>query len=104
MKKFIFWIRKHLVISALIVALIGGGVWWYRSKNTAAAPPQYLTAAVERGTLSTSISGSGQVSASSQIDLKPEVSGKVISVSVHNGDAVTQGQLNIYTTYLTKMV
>jgi len=54
---------------------------------------QYTTAAVERGTLISSISGSGQVSASDQVDVKSEVSGDVVYLGVKNGQEVRAGQL-----------
>lgn len=92
-KKIGVFLKKHYVWSGVIVVVLVGAGWWYRSKNSTATTPQYITAAVTRGTLTTSVSGSGQVSASSQIDLKPEVSGRVISVAVHPGDQVKQGQL-----------
>ncbi len=59
------------------------------NKNTV----RYVMAAVEKGTIITSVSGSGQVSVSNQIDIKPKVSGDVIYVGAKEGQEVKNGQL-----------
>ena len=56
------------------------------------AETKYVFAAVEKGTIVTSITGSGQVSVSNQVDVKPKVSGDVIYVGVKNGQEVRTGQ------------
>lgn len=53
---------------------------------------QYVTAQAERGTIISSVTGMGQVSASNQVEVTSEVSGKIISVSVKLGDRVEEGQ------------
>lgn len=54
---------------------------------------RYATAQVQKGTLITSISGSGQVSVSNQVDIKSKVSGEVVYVGVKNGQEVKAGTL-----------
>ena len=56
-------------------------------------PVQYITALVERGTLISAISGSGQVSVSDQVDIKPQVSGKVVRLYVAQGQEIKAGAL-----------
>ena len=53
----------------------------------------YTTAIVEKGTLITTVSGTGQIAVSNQADIKPRVSGDIVSVSVKNGDEVKAGTL-----------
>lgn len=53
----------------------------------------YVLAAAEKGTLVDSISGSGQVSASYQLDVKPKVSGDVVNVAAASGQAIKAGGL-----------
>jgi len=50
-------------------------------------------AAVEKGTLIVSVSGSGQVSALDQIDIKSTVSGEIAYIDVKNGQEVKAGTL-----------
>jgi multidrug efflux pump subunit AcrA (membrane-fusion protein) len=90
LKKFIY--SKYAIIGSIIVILGGGGYLWKKT-HTAAAEVQYLTGQVEKGTLTVSVSGSGQVSSSNSIDIKPDATGKVTSVNVKKGQTVTAGQI-----------
>jgi len=74
-----------LTAAIIVIVIIGGGYFGYGAlfKNKAAV--RYVTAAVQKGTLTVSVSGSGQISASNQVDLKPEVSGDVVYVGAQNG-------------------
>ena len=54
---------------------------------------RYALAAVEKGTIVVSISGSGQVSALNQVDVKPKASGEVVYVGAKNGQQVKTNTL-----------
>lgn len=87
-------ILQHKLIAGIILLLIiAGGYfgyqWLFGSKSTT----QYVTAQVEKGTLIVSITGSGQVSVSNQIDVKAKTSGDVVYVGVKNGQEVKSGTL-----------
>ena len=76
----------------MLLILVGGYFgyqWLFGNKSTT----QYITAAVEKGTLIVSITGSGQVSVSNQIDVKAKTSGDVVYVDVKNGQEVKSGTL-----------
>ncbi|HYF05777.1 MAG TPA: efflux RND transporter periplasmic adaptor subunit, partial [Patescibacteria group bacterium] len=75
----------------LILVLIAAGYYGYKNMTTTAAEIQYVSEAAAIGTISTSVSGTGQVSSSNQVDVKPSVSAKVVSISVKEGDTVKQG-------------
>jgi HlyD family secretion protein len=62
-------------------------------KGGTSVETRYVLAAIERGTIITSITGSGQVSTSDQIDIRPKTSGDVTYVGVKNGQEVRAGQL-----------
>ncbi|MFH1713077.1 MAG: biotin/lipoyl-binding protein, partial [Candidatus Jacksonbacteria bacterium] len=84
--------HKFLTVISLLLFILGiylvhQGLT--KDKN----PTQYATAAVEKDTIIVSVSGSGQVSASDQIDIKPKVSGDAVSVSMQNGQEVKTGDL-----------
>ncbi|MFH1758982.1 MAG: efflux RND transporter periplasmic adaptor subunit [Patescibacteria group bacterium] len=81
---------RHKIISIVIVLILVVGV--YFSWGGGASEVSYTTAQAEKGALIVSITGSGQVSAIDQIDIKPEVSGKVIWVGVKAGQEVNQWQ------------
>lgn len=86
--------RAHKVMSTLAIALIlAGGYYGYHSLTSTAGETRYMLATTEKGTVISSITGSGQVSAYNQIDLKPKASGDVIYVGVTNGQEVVAGTL-----------
>ncbi len=57
------------------------------------APPAIRTAQVIRGDLSVTVSATGAVAATSQVDVRSRATGTVTAVSVQAGDRVTKGQL-----------
>ncbi|OGZ02470.1 MAG: hypothetical protein A2946_02770 [Candidatus Liptonbacteria bacterium RIFCSPLOWO2_01_FULL_53_13] len=90
-KKYALLHKTTAVIVALVI--IGGGYYGYKKLTTAPAETRYVLAAAEKGTLVVSVAGTGQVSASNQVDLKPKVSGDVTAIGVSEGQRVTAGTL-----------
>lgn len=84
--------RKNIAIPLSLI-LIFWGYFSYKAINNKNESTRYTTAAVEKGTLVVSVSGSGQVTALNQVNLKPEVSGKITSIKVTNGQKVKTGEL-----------
>ena len=88
------FVKKHKLITAIIVIVcIGGGYYVYTQTQDVEVATRYMIAAVEKGTVAVSVSGSGQVSASSEVDIKPKASGDVVSASVTNGQEVMEGDV-----------
>jgi len=93
-RKLLNAIRQHKIITAIIIILIaGGGYFAYGQLNKNTAQASYVLAAVQKGTLIVSVSGSGQVSASNQVDLKPKASADLTYVGVTNGQQIKAGTL-----------
>jgi HlyD family secretion protein len=100
-KKILFTLKKlprliiaHKLIGAVIIAVIVmGGYSGYKVLNSKSDVAKYAFAAVEKGTLIVSVSGSGQVSALNQADVKSKVSGDVVYIGVKNGQEVKAGTL-----------
>src|SRR3989344_2429330 len=96
MKKYINTVRvyfmnhKKMVVILLVLVAVTGYVG-YRKLTSPAGEVRYITASVEKGILIASISGSGQVSAQSQIDVKAKASGDVAYVSLRDGQWVALG-------------
>ena len=89
MKKIGLYIVNHKIqtlVSLLIIA--GGGYYGYQKLTATEVSPEYITAPVERGTLTVSVSGTGQVASSNQIDVKPKASGTVVRVAAQTGKEV----------------
>jgi HlyD family secretion protein len=93
-KKILNFVLSHKITSGVLVGvLVFGGYYSYKSIKDNNQPTLYALATVEKGTIVTSISGSGQVSALNQVDVKSRVSGDVVYVGVKNGQEVGAGYL-----------
>lgn len=91
-------IKKHPYYSAAVVIAVVGGVWYWRSHRTVVTVTQYVTAAVEKRTIISSVTGSGQVSTLKRLDLKPQTSGTtnqvtLTAMNVVPGQIVKSGQV-----------
>ncbi len=84
--------RKSLSIF-LAAVILAAGYYAYGKFGGSSAPSQYVLAAVRKGTLVSSVSGTGQVDVSNQIDVNPKVSGDVVYVGVSEGQWVNAGAI-----------
>ncbi len=75
------------------MVLILLGYWGYKSLTNTNGETRYVTAVAEKGSVILSVGGSGQVSASNQVDLKAKISGDVVYVGVKSGQVVRVGTL-----------
>lgn len=87
--------HKKLFIGAAIVVVLVGYYAYGKIFPTVVAP-KYVVAQVKKDTLIVSVSGTGQVSATSQVDLKPKASGEVTQVNVKSGQEVKTGAVIAY--------
>ncbi|MFA5413631.1 MAG: efflux RND transporter periplasmic adaptor subunit [Patescibacteria group bacterium] len=85
--------KRKGVYSLVAIVLATGGYFGAQSLQNDTAETRYVVSAVEKGTLITSVSGSGQISASNQLDVKPKTSGDIISVAIKNGQEVKAGNI-----------
>lgn len=94
-KKFLNIILKHKIISVILLVILIGGLYFV-FKGSGSTKITYVFASVQKGMLITSVSGSGQIAASQQVDVKPKVSGTLTYISVKQGQEVYQGQALAY--------
>lgn len=93
-QRFIKYCLAHKVISTIIILVVlYGGYRIYSALASSAAPTRYVLASAQRGSLINSISGSGQVSVTDQVDVTPKVSGTITYVAVKQGQHVRAGAL-----------
>lgn len=93
-KKILQFTKERKFISGIIILVLVFGIYFgfkVLGGNTVAT--SYVLAAVEKGTIITSVSGTGQVSASNQVDVKSKTSGDVVYVNAKNGQEVKAGTL-----------
>ncbi|MFH1909791.1 MAG: HlyD family efflux transporter periplasmic adaptor subunit [bacterium] len=86
-------IKRKFTVGMLLLLVAGSGYWGYTKIFSNNGSIRYATAQVQNGTLIVSISGSGQVSATQQVDVKAKVSSDVIYVNVKAGQYVAAGTL-----------
>ena len=89
---------KKLLALLVVVALVGGGLWYARLRHQAkhshdeGIPNKYI-AEVEVRDIDYSIDVSGDVIPEFQLDVKPEVGGKIRALHVVPGQVVARGQV-----------
>ena len=87
------YITTHKTITVIVLIIIAIGGYWLHGKLTSTTgETKYTLSAVTKSTIISTVSGSGQVSTSSSIDLKPQVSGTITYISVNPGDHVSVGK------------
>ena len=93
MHKFKIFFLGHKVINAIVlVAVIGGGYWGYTTYTSDDGETRYVLGTVEKGTITSTISASGQVASSDETEVKAKAAGDILSVSAKEGAQVSQGQ------------
>ncbi len=86
--------KTHKIISFVsLILVISLGYWGYKYFWGTTQETRYVMASVIRGTIITSVTGSGQVSVSNQVDLKPRVSGDIVYLGIMNGQHLRSGEL-----------
>ena len=87
-------ILNHKIITLVVFLVLAvGGYYGYKHFTPSENQISYITGTVEKGMITTTVSGSGQVSASNQVDIKPKVSGDIVSLKVKAGEEVKEGQV-----------
>lgn len=93
MKQFI--LNNRIASLGIVLALVLVGNIFFGG-SSASAQTRYVLATVERGMITTAISGSGQVAASQQVIVKAKSSGDVVSVVAKAGQKVKTGTVLAY--------
>jgi HlyD family secretion protein len=86
------WLRRLVWLAVLGVA-IGGGAWWYQAAQTAANLVSYETALPMRGDLTVTVTATGTIQPTTQIDVSSEMSGVVRIVNVDNNSLIKKGDV-----------
>ncbi len=88
--------KQHPLITLLLIGGVAFGLYQVLGSSAPVETTRTREVAVTTGTLRESVSGSGQIAAESQVDLKPVAAGdaiEVTSVAVKNDQVVKKGQL-----------
>lgn len=84
-------IKKNKKLSVTVLAIVIGIIYIGSRILTGAQAPSYETAKAIKGTLISSVSESGQVSATSGMTVTTQASGTISNIFVSNGDTVSAG-------------
>ncbi len=83
----------HKILSGIAAILIVSLGWWsYSAATSTSGQVRYVLGTVASSTIISTVSESGQVSATNSIDIKPQVSGQITWVAVKAGAKVRAGQ------------
>ncbi|MCX6736296.1 MAG: efflux RND transporter periplasmic adaptor subunit [Candidatus Parcubacteria bacterium] len=77
----------------ILLVFIVGGYYGYKKITDTSGEPRYVMAAATKGTLISSVTGSGQVSATNEVEIKPKVSGDIVYINVKSGQTVQTGTI-----------
>ena len=88
-----YFIKHKIIIGLIIVVLVIGGYFIFKSLASTPAAPHYVIATVEKGTLITSVSGTGQISVTNQVDVKAKASGDLYNIPIVAGQEVKTGAI-----------
>jgi len=87
--KFFKFLLRHKIYTIIVILVVAGlGYFAWQKWFVKSASVSYVTATVERGALVSSISGTGQVAASNQLDIKANASGDIIYIGLAVGQEV----------------
>lgn len=88
------YILAHKVIGViLLIVILLLAYFIYKKITNVSGENRYITSVVEKGTIISSVIGTGQVSALDEIDIKPKISGEIVYIGVKTGDKVNKGRV-----------
>ncbi|PIS40659.1 MAG: hypothetical protein COT26_02150 [Candidatus Kerfeldbacteria bacterium CG08_land_8_20_14_0_20_43_14] len=85
-------LKKSRVILIILVLLVAAGAGYYFKTHKKAAAVTYKTGQVTKGTLVSTVSGSGNITVSSSANVSPSITGTVANLKVSVGGEVKKGQ------------
>lgn len=88
-----WWQRRSLWLALVLLVLAGAGLWWWSSQRAARQAPVYVTAPVERGDVTLTVTANGTLNPTRSVSIGSELSGTVNRVLVDVNDQVKKGQV-----------
>ncbi|MGH7141680.1 MAG: HlyD family efflux transporter periplasmic adaptor subunit [Minisyncoccia bacterium] len=88
----VFALAHKLWAAVIAIVIIGGGWWTYSAVASTSSTTRYVLADAETGTIVSTVSASGQVAATNEVDISSKVSGTITSVDVVPGQKVSEGK------------
>ena len=86
-------IQRRRIVFFLLVVIIVGGYYFYHHKQAGISSTTYVMGTAEKGSIVVSVSGSGQIETSDQVDVKPNVAADIIAIYIKAGQKVKAGDV-----------
>lgn len=86
-------LKKKSVIGLIVIAAAVGGYYIYTNATKVPVTTRYVTATAAKGTVSVSVSGTGQVASSNQVNINPQVGSTITSLPITVGQKVAAGDV-----------
>lgn len=83
--------KKYIRIIAILIIVSAMGYFGYQSTKGSENIVRYTLSPVTKGTLITTVSGTGQVDVTHQVEVKSKASGEILSLNAENGQEVKSG-------------
>jgi len=83
-------LKKKFIFLGLLMVIAVAGIWFFKFRKTN-NQPSYQTTKAQKGTLITSISGTGTITTGNTTSITTGTTGTVTTVYVKNGDVVAKG-------------
>lgn len=84
-------VKHKWILSGLLVIAIGGVYYSYTKNGNTGQQIKYVTEVVQKGTLVTSVSATGNITVDQEANIDPTISGTVADLVVKVGDSVEEG-------------
>jgi len=85
--------RYGLWLAAAVLAIVAAFAYFYLRSGASSSAPQYATEEVRRGDLVVTVSATGKLQPTNQVDVGSELSGTLAEVLVDDNDRVAKGQV-----------
>ncbi len=86
------WVKRGVWLAVLALAIIGSYLWYQNSQTTANAVT-YETSPAKRADLTVTVTATGTIQPTTQIDVSSETSGVVRAVNVDNNSLIKKGDV-----------
>ena len=86
------WAKRGIWLAVLALAIIGSYLWYQNSQTTANAVT-YETSPAKRADLTVTVTATGTIQPTTQIDVSSEMSGVVRAVNVDNNSLIKKGDV-----------
>lgn len=92
--KFLLFLKKNKIKTIVAIIILTGAVFGgFKYFNKTETETRYILAAATKGTINTTISGTGQIAALKEINIKSETSGDLLYLNLQKGQNVKTGTL-----------